>query len=85
MDILVRDATEHDLPAIVDIYNQSIPGAWSTADTKPITVEERLDWFRKHDPARRPLWIAEIDGQIAAWIGLTSFYAGRPAYDSTLR
>ncbi len=79
----VRDAIEADLPAIVDIYNHSIPGAWSTADTKPVTVAERVDWFRKHDPLKRPLWVAELDGQIVAWIGLTSFYAGRPAYDAT--
>jgi phosphinothricin acetyltransferase len=79
----VRDANEADLPSIVDIYNQSIPGAWSTADTKPVTVAERVDWFRKHDPLKRPLWVAELDGQIVAWIGLTSFYAGRPAYDAT--
>jgi phosphinothricin acetyltransferase len=83
MNIHVRDAVEADLPAIVDIYNQSIVGGWSTADTKPIAVAERVDWFRKHDPNRRPLWVAEMDGQIVAWIGLSSFYAGRPAYDST--
>ena len=29
------------------------------------------------------MWVAEPDGQIVAWIGLTSFYAGRPAYDAT--
>ena len=83
MDIHVRDATEADLPTIVDIYNQSIPGGWSTADTKPVTVTERIEWFRKHDPAKRPLWVAELGVQIVAWIGLTSFYAGRPAYDAT--
>lgn len=83
MDMLVRDATEADLPAIVDIYNQSIAAGWSTADTKPITVPERVEWFRKHNPEKRPLWVAELDGQIVAWIGLTSFYAGRPAYNAT--
>ena len=79
----LRDARPDDLPAIVDLYNQSIPGGWSTADTRPITVESRREWFSKFDPARRPLWLAEHAGDPAAWVGLTSFYAGRPAYDAT--
>lgn len=81
--MVIRDAVEMDWPAIVEIYNQSIPGATSTADTSPVTVADRIDWFRKFDPKKRPLWVAEIDGEIVAWIGLTSFYAGRPAYDAT--
>jgi L-amino acid N-acyltransferase YncA len=79
----VRDATEVDLPAIVAIYNAAIPGRTATADTEPVTVEERRVWFAKHDPTCRPLWVAEIDGEVVAWIGLSSFYEGRPAYDAT--
>ncbi|HVL13909.1 MAG TPA: GNAT family N-acetyltransferase [Gemmata sp.] len=79
----VRDATEADLPAIVAIYNAAIPGRTATADTHPVSVEERREWFAKYDPQRRPLWVAEIDGEVAAWIGLSSFYGGRPAYDAT--
>ena len=81
--MVIRDAVEMDWPAIVAIYNQSIPGGTSTADTSPVTVADRIDWFRKFDSQKRPLWVAEIDGEIVAWIGLTSFYAGRPAYDAT--
>ena len=79
----LRDATEADLPAIVAIYNAAIPGRSSTADTQPVTVEERREWFAEHDAKRRPLWVAEIDGEVVAWIGLSSFYGGRPAYDAT--
>jgi phosphinothricin acetyltransferase len=83
LDIDIRNAIEADLPAIVDIYNQSIPAGWSTADTKPIRVEDRVEWFRKFDSARRPIWVAEMDGRVVAWVNLSSFYYGRPAYNAT--
>lgn len=83
MDLQIRNATEADLPAIVEIYNQSIPAGWSTADTRPITVADRIDWFRKFDPVKRPIWVAQKDGQVVATAYLSSFYAGRPAYDAT--
>lgn len=83
MDLRIRDATEADLPAIVNIYNQSIPGGWSTADTQPITVADRVEWFRKFDPNKRPIWVAEVHGSVVATAYLSSFYAGRPAYDAT--
>ena len=83
MNVHIRQATEADLQAIVDIYNQSIPGGWSTADTRPIAVADRVEWFRKFDPARRPIWVAEADVQVVATAYLSSFYGGRPAYDAT--
>jgi L-amino acid N-acyltransferase YncA len=83
VDVRIRLATEADLPQIVDIYNQSIPGGWSTADTRPITLAERVEWFRKFDPERRPIWVAEAEGSVVATAYLSSFYGGRPAYDAT--
>ena len=83
MDLRIREATEADLPAIVDIYNQSIPGGWSTADTNPITVSDRVEWFRKFDPTKRPIWVADVGGRVVATAYLSSFYGGRPAYDAT--
>ena len=83
MDLRIRDATEADLPAIVDVYNQSIPAGWSTADTQPISVADRVEWFRKFDPARRPIWVADVAGRVVATAYLSSFYGGRAAYDTT--
>jgi phosphinothricin acetyltransferase len=78
----IRDATEADLPAIVEIYNASIPGRMATADTEPVSVESRRGWFREHDPKRRPLWVAVEKGAIVGWLSFQSFY-GRPAYYAT--
>ena len=80
----IRDATEADLPAIVTSYNESIPGGKATADLRPVTTDERIDWFRKFDSARRPIWVAvDEDGSIMGCVYLSSFYEGRPAYDKT--
>lgn len=79
----IRHAVEADLPAIVAIYNASIPSRNSTADLDPITVESRKEWFSKHNPQSRPLWVLTVEDQVVAWIGLSSFYGGRPAYNAT--
>jgi phosphinothricin acetyltransferase len=79
----IRHAVEADLAPIVDIYNASIPGRMATADTVPVTVAQREEWFRAFDPAARPLWVLEEDGAICGWLGLRSFY-GRPAYHRTV-
>jgi L-amino acid N-acyltransferase YncA len=79
----IRHAAAADLPAIVEIYNASIPGRMATADTEPVTVAEREDWFRAFNPQSRPLWILEADGVPVGWLGVRSFY-GRPAYHHTV-
>jgi phosphinothricin acetyltransferase len=79
----VRDARESDLPEIVEIYNSTIPSRMVSADTEPVTVEQRRGWFREHDPSRRPLWVAEADGRVIGWLSLGDFWDGRPAYHAT--
>ncbi|MGA7933302.1 MAG: N-acetyltransferase family protein [Kovacikia sp.] len=78
----IRDAVEADLPAIVEIYNTTIPYQIVTADLEPATVESRRDWFHSHTPDKRPLWVVESEGVVVAWLAFKSFY-GRPAYETT--
>jgi L-amino acid N-acyltransferase YncA len=80
--MIIRDAVEADLPAIVEIYNAAIQGRISTAQLDPVSVGERLPWFREHSPESHPLWVAVIDGQIAGWLSFHPFIT-RCAYRGT--
>jgi phosphinothricin acetyltransferase len=82
VSLAVRDARPSDLPAIVAIYNAAVPGRAATADTEPVTVRSRRDWFAAHSPARRPIWVAELGGAVLGWLSFQSFY-GRAAYAAT--
>jgi phosphinothricin acetyltransferase len=82
LPMTIRDAVEADLPAIVGIYNAAIPGRLATGDLVPVTVQDRLAWFRQHSPEDRPIWVLETDGAVAGWLSFQSFY-GRPAYRAT--
>lgn len=77
-----RTARFDDLPAIVAIYNSTVPSRQVTADTEPVTVESRHAWFSEHTPDKRPLWVAEEEGRVIGWLSYSNFY-GRPAYSGT--
>jgi phosphinothricin acetyltransferase len=75
-------ATYEDLPAIVKIYNSAIPGRSATADTEPVSVQDKEKWFNEHSPEFRPLWVLKHNNEVCAWLSFQSFY-GRPAYNAT--
>jgi phosphinothricin acetyltransferase len=72
-EIRIRDATEADLPAIVDIHNAAIASRISTAQLEPVTIESQGEWFRAHSPAQHPILVAEVEGVIAGWLSFKEF------------
>lgn len=80
--MIIRDAVETDLPAIVAIYNASIPSRIATADLELVSTQSRRAWFHEHSPSLRPLWVMQVDQETAGWLSFQSFY-GRPAYRAT--
>jgi L-amino acid N-acyltransferase YncA len=78
----LRDATELDLPAIVEIHNAAIASRISTAQLNPLTVEERRRWFQAHSPGHHPLWVVELSGALAGWLSFKDFLP-RAAYRGT--
>src|SRR5438067_1215312 len=82
VNLIVRDAIESDLPAIVEIYNATVPTRMVTAELEPTTVEARLPWFREHSPEQYPFWVAESEGRVIGWLDFKKFLP-RSAYRGT--
>jgi L-amino acid N-acyltransferase YncA len=78
---IIRTATEDDLPAILDIYNDAILNTIATFDTEPQSLEEKREWL--HESAHPyVVLVAELDGQVVGWASLRRFRQ-KAAYSCT--
>jgi L-amino acid N-acyltransferase len=67
--IQIRDATEHDLPGVLAIYNEVIINTTAVYDYEPHTLEMRKAWFKTKQEHGFPVYVAEEDGKL---LGLSS-------------
>jgi len=67
--IIIREATENDLPAILAIYNEVIVNTTAVYDYDPHTLEMRRAWFNTKKEQGFPVFVAEEAGVI---LGLSS-------------
>ena len=73
-DLLVRPAVEADVPAMAAIYNHYVETSPATFDIEPVSLENRLAWFRhfaESGPFR--LLVAERAGQMIGYAGSGKF------------
>lgn len=82
MSVVIRLATEDDLPAINAIYNHFVPISTTSYDLEPLSLEERRRWFAGRE-AIHPVTVAERDGQIVGWGSLSTF-RNKPGYRPTV-
>jgi phosphinothricin acetyltransferase len=84
MSYTYRDATEADLPRVVEIYNFAVATRKCSCDLDPTTVEAKRPGFLEHTPNHRPFWVAEDPakpGQGAiGYLGFFHFMNERPGY-----
>jgi L-amino acid N-acyltransferase YncA/predicted O-methyltransferase YrrM len=73
VNLIIRDAVETDLPAIIEIYNATVPTRMVTAELEPTTIEARLPSFREHSADQYPFWVAESDGCVIGWLDFKKF------------
>jgi phosphinothricin acetyltransferase len=79
--LVIRPATEGDLKAILDIYNDAVARTTATFDTQPRTMDGHRRWFAEHAPAH-PVLVASGGARVVGWASL-SRYSERCAYDGT--
>jgi L-amino acid N-acyltransferase YncA len=68
--MLIRDATNADLPVILAIYNDVVANTTAIYDERPSTLDERQTWFDGRRRQGLPVLVAELDGEV---VGFSSF------------
>jgi len=82
--VTLRPATEADLPAILDIYNDVILTTTAVYSEQPHTLQMREAWYRERRAARFPVIVAEAgDGSIAGF-GTYGHFRAWPCYRFTV-
>jgi phosphinothricin acetyltransferase len=82
--LVVRDATEADLPRISAIYDHAILHTVATADYVPWPNEKRQAWFREHAAGHlTPVVVADLDDRRVAGFAALSFYSQKPGFRFT--
>ncbi len=75
---MVRLAQPTDLPAIVAIYNEAVVNQ-QTADTIPITIDQRKDWLAQHPEDHYPVYVFVRHDAVIGWLSLSAWRPGRQA------
>ncbi|WP_117190563.1 GNAT family N-acetyltransferase [Rhizobium terrae] len=66
-EIRVRDATEADLPIIMEIYNDAVANTTAIWNEVMVDLANRRDWFAARTARGFPVLAAEIDGRVAGY------------------
>lgn len=82
--MLIRTASPSDVEAITALYNATIIQGPTTAQLDPVTLQNRMEWFRAQDRMTFPVWVAEEDFTLYAYLSFNPYRPGRRALDHTV-
>ncbi len=73
--VIVRDATEADLPEIRAIYNAAVADTTAIWNETLVDLDNRRQWWSARRAAGFPVLVAEIDGHVAGYGSFGDFRA----------
>ena len=71
--IIIRDAAENDLMAILDIYNEVIINTTAVYSEQPHTLQMRKDWYDDRVKNNFPVYVADAGGKVAGFCSFGHF------------
>ncbi len=74
--MILREAVEADLPAILAIHNDAIVNTLAIWQYEPVALANREAWFADRRARGQPILIAELDGALAGYASYGDFRAG---------
>jgi L-amino acid N-acyltransferase len=81
--VIVRDAVEGDLPAILEIYNDIIETSTAVYRDMPATLDDRIAWWRAKLEAGYPTLVADEASAVRGFATFGDFRAW-PGYRFTV-
>jgi len=77
--MIIRQATDADLPAILVIYNHAVEHTTAVFEYRAQTIEMRREWFRAKEAAALPVFVAAEGDRVLGFATYGPFRAW-PAY-----
>jgi phosphinothricin acetyltransferase len=71
--MIVRDATDGDMPVVRDLYNALIPTTTIGWTESLQTLRQRRAWFRRQQRAGYPVLVAEDERDVVGFAAYASF------------
>lgn len=73
--ITIKQATEADIPALLEIYNHVIVNTTAVYDYEPHTLAMRQQWFATKQQQGFPVFVAEENGEVLGFSSIGPFRA----------
>jgi phosphinothricin acetyltransferase len=80
----IRPAAIEDLQQLNELYNHYVRGSHVTFDVRPVTMAERVEWFRHYRETGRHRVLVAVAGARVLGYASTSPYRLREAYETSV-